>query len=98
MSAERVYLLANFGLGLRVAAWWPNDEAAPRSRADMTTSGRDAPTREAREWFLVECDNATAGRRAVRCKGMTACDGPGPTGCDGDACPFGRVIDSGGAA
>lgn len=61
------------------------------------TRRQDEARTNAPRWWLVEAESADAARRVIRCNGMTACDGSGPTGCDGDSCPFGRILDSGGA-
>ena len=90
---SRVYLFADFGKGPRVVArlsrWRGAMGPEPFSSAATIRDNASA-------WWLVECESAEAGRKAIQCH-QSICQRPATVfDCRKEPCDFGRVIAEGG--
>ena len=98
----RIYLFADFGKGPRVA-----DRNGQIHGAGATVVLEGEPRyrmlKDARRWWLVECESADAGRRIIHAAHVIgggraigfACNGMDLK--DGKVALTGRILDSGGA-
>jgi hypothetical protein len=87
--SARVYVFADFGHGPRVRASWKPGAVRP----EVPTAG-EMEVFAARAWWVVECENAEAGRRIIEEAGDSRAQ---VTVRMGPHLVTGRILDHGGA-